>query len=388
MSDIYRWSLTASDNAVADSLIHWSEGQSPHTVNHSARAMMQRIREYLSDTSGGLEGVVEVDFSGQQTVIRLQTKSKFLEYKNDIVVSFRARGGNVGSTTVSLNNLSGKPVYKGSQSGVCLLVGGEIQHGCVYSLVYDEELSGWHLLNPTLKKVSHFTRLLPIGFIGTFAMERLPEGWLLCDGQAYSRENYRNLFAMIGTMWGEGDGATSFNVPDLRGMFLRGFDYLGTVDADRGFATVQEYSMREHVHDIELRDDNSGTSSRRKRSYDPSYKRDLSSDPEIRRIQESAVKSCFDGHGTLDEVYKCISGHLRGAPVPMSLIEKYSKRCFSPTLWGYEDIHCPLGPEIPPSERYYIVNSIVDDTVNEECAGLTGDALERCNNAFEEVSQT
>lgn len=46
--------------------------------------------------------------------------------------------------------------------------------------------------------------------------------WLLCDGQAVSRTTYANLFALIGDNFGEGDGSTTFNLPDYRGKFLRG----------------------------------------------------------------------------------------------------------------------------------------------------------------------
>lgn len=63
----------------------------------------------------------------------------------------------------------------------------------------------------------------PTGAILPFAYQpaTLP-GWLLCDGTAYSRTLYANLFAAIGTSYGSGDGSTTFNVPDLRGYFVRG----------------------------------------------------------------------------------------------------------------------------------------------------------------------
>jgi microcystin-dependent protein len=44
-----------------------------------------------------------------------------------------------------------------------------------------------------------------------------PSGWLVCDGSAVGRQAYPNLFAVIGTTWGAGDGQTTFNVPDMRG---------------------------------------------------------------------------------------------------------------------------------------------------------------------------
>lgn len=46
--------------------------------------------------------------------------------------------------------------------------------------------------------------------------------WLLCNGQAVSRATYADLYALIGTNFGDGDGSTTFNVPDYRGKFLRG----------------------------------------------------------------------------------------------------------------------------------------------------------------------
>jgi len=62
----------------------------------------------------------------------------------------------------------------------------------------------------------------PSGIIAPFAGTTAPSGWLACDGSAVSRTTYATLFAAIGTTWGAGNGTTTFNVPDLRGMFLRG----------------------------------------------------------------------------------------------------------------------------------------------------------------------
>lgn len=62
----------------------------------------------------------------------------------------------------------------------------------------------------------------PAGAIMAFAGSTAPSGWLKCEGQAISRTTYATLFAAISTTWGSGDGSTTFNVPDLRGMFVRG----------------------------------------------------------------------------------------------------------------------------------------------------------------------
>ena len=62
----------------------------------------------------------------------------------------------------------------------------------------------------------------PIGTILPFGGSAIPNGFLLCNGAAVSRTTYAALFAVIGTSFGSGDGSTTFNIPDLRGEFLRG----------------------------------------------------------------------------------------------------------------------------------------------------------------------
>jgi len=69
---------------------------------------------------------------------------------------------------------------------------------------------------------SYVDQVLPAGCIMPFAGTSAPTSWVACDGSAISRSTYATLFAAIGTTWGSGDGSTTFNVPDLRGMFVRG----------------------------------------------------------------------------------------------------------------------------------------------------------------------
>jgi microcystin-dependent protein len=72
---------------------------------------------------------------------------------------------------------------------------------------------------PTLAPMS-----VPPGTIVAFAGTVAPEGWLLCDGSAVSRTSYASLFGAVGINFGGGDGIANFNLPDLRGRFLRGAD--------------------------------------------------------------------------------------------------------------------------------------------------------------------
>lgn len=56
----------------------------------------------------------------------------------------------------------------------------------------------------------------PTGSVTMFAGSTAPTDWLLCDGAAVSRTTYADLFAVLGTTYGAGDGSTTFNLPDLR----------------------------------------------------------------------------------------------------------------------------------------------------------------------------
>ena len=54
-----------------------------------------------------------------------------------------------------------------------------------------------------------------------YSLRTTKDGWLLCDGSEVSRENYKNLFEVIGTTFGEGDGTLTFNLPNYKGRFLQ-----------------------------------------------------------------------------------------------------------------------------------------------------------------------
>jgi microcystin-dependent protein len=89
---------------------------------------------------------------------------------------------------------------------------------------------------------------VPVGQVVQFAMNTAPQGYLKCNGAAISRTAYAGLFAQIGTLYGAGDGSTTFNVPDLRGEFIRGFDDGRGVDAGRTIGSAQAQSIQSHGH--------------------------------------------------------------------------------------------------------------------------------------------
>lgn len=98
-----------------------------------------------------------------------------------------------------------------------------------------------------LKKVKAGNVIAP-GAINFFALSNAPAGWLKCNGQAVSRTTYAALFAAIGTTYGAGNGTSTFNVPEDRGEFLRGWDDGRGIDAGRTLGSFQAQNIQAHNH--------------------------------------------------------------------------------------------------------------------------------------------
>ena len=96
----------------------------------------------------------------------------------------------------------------------------------------------------------------PLGTINAFGGSTAPEGWLLCQGQAISRTDYADLFAVIGTNFGSGDGSTTFNLPDMReaapvgaGTNVLNAGSIATHDA-YNVGQFKDDQVQSHNHDI------------------------------------------------------------------------------------------------------------------------------------------
>lgn len=93
--------------------------------------------------------------------------------------------------------------------------------------------------------------LIQPGVVVYHASSTAPAGYLKANGAAVSRTTYADLFSQIGTAFGAGDGSTTFNLPDLRGEFIRGWDDSRGVDASRLFGSSQAQGERAHYHTIQ-----------------------------------------------------------------------------------------------------------------------------------------
>ena len=100
--------------------------------------------------------------------------------------------------------------------------------------------------------------MVPSGTVLYFAGSAAPAGWLKANGAAVSRTAYAALFAAIGTTYGGGDFRNTFNLPDLRGEFIRGWDDGRGVDTPRPIGSAQAHALQSHQHGLAMAADGAG----------------------------------------------------------------------------------------------------------------------------------
>lgn len=155
---------------------------------------------------------------------------------NGLGVLLRAAAANsVATPTFQADATAAKTIVR--PNGQPLLVGDISGAGHWLDLLYDQALDAWVLRNPAQPDVTGS------GMVAAFARNTAPAGWLKANGAAVSRTTYAALFAAIGTTFGVGDGATTFNLPDLRGEFIRGWDDARGIDTGRVFGSSQKGSL-------------------------------------------------------------------------------------------------------------------------------------------------
>lgn len=107
--------------------------------------------------------------------------------------------------------------------------------------------------NKDMEEDKVYFQNVPIGAVMAFAMKDAPVGWLVCDGEMYSKELFPLLSESLGTTYNHPDTPGGFFcVPDLQGLFIRGWDKEGNTDCERVFGSIQEDAMQGHGHDAEV----------------------------------------------------------------------------------------------------------------------------------------
>jgi microcystin-dependent protein len=92
---------------------------------------------------------------------------------------------------------------------------------------------------------------VPVGAYFPYGGTAAPAGWLLCNGAAVSRITYAELFDAIGTAYGAGDGSTTFNIPDLRGRTVFGYESTDSAFDAIGKTGGAQVVDSEHVHPVD-----------------------------------------------------------------------------------------------------------------------------------------
>ncbi len=217
---VQAWSRTAASNATADSAVNWAEGQSPSSINDSARAEMASVAKWRDDFNGSIAT------GGSSTAYTVTTNQTMTALINSLL-AFVPHVTNGATVTIAVDSIGAKPLR--SAPGVELPAGVIIQ-GTPYTATYYTTNGGEWILS---------------GFYGNPYNTHI--GGLLFDtvgiapnssfifpyGQAISRTAYSTYFNLVSTRYGIGDGTTTFNVIDLRGYLIGCQDNMGGSAANR-----------------------------------------------------------------------------------------------------------------------------------------------------------
>lgn len=163
-------------------------------------------------------GIACAEAGGSADVITAHFSPPVTELKNGLKVSIRATAANTSTEPLlQIDNFEACPIVKNIDQP---LRAGDISgKGYWIDCQYDGVNRKWILQNPA-KGIVHTG--VPVGTVIHFAASVPPKGYLKADGSAVSRETYPDLFAVVGTRFGEGDGTSTFSLPDLINRFAQG----------------------------------------------------------------------------------------------------------------------------------------------------------------------
>jgi microcystin-dependent protein len=219
---LYKWSQTASADATADSTINWAEGQSPSSVNDSARAMMAATAKYRDDIAGAIVT------GGTSTAYTVSSYEGFdtLAHLNGQMIAFTPHATNGATVALNVDSLGAKPLR--SAPGIEILAGTLVQ-GTPYVATYNNSDGAFYLHSFYGNPYN-----IPLGGMMPYLGATAPNSsFVLPYGQAIARTTYATLFSLIGVTFGAGDGSTTFNIIDLRGRIPVPQDNMGGTAAGR-----------------------------------------------------------------------------------------------------------------------------------------------------------
>ena len=206
---ISAWSTTASQNGGRLVSGNYLEQQSPSTLNDAGRSVMSQIRSWANDLEWFEFG------TGSNTTSYTRVSATSVSMPTNCVDQFHV------NRRVKIKDGSGATVY------------GRVTSSAFNSpntvLVFEFDSGSLGSGNPTSVAYgivsatnTSLPSVVPTGTILMTGVATADSGYLICDGTAYSRTSYSALFTKIGTAFGNGDGSSTFNVPNLQSKFPMG----------------------------------------------------------------------------------------------------------------------------------------------------------------------
>lgn len=202
----------------------------------------QYIRALKSMMSGGAQ-----TYSDSGTGSNYQLSESYGEaitsLFNGFTVRFFANSDSQSSASVNVSGIGNKPIKLTSGAAI---KDQSIRAGELVELMYKLSDDAFVLIS------TDYTDGVGKLIWGTSATIAPESRCIKANGSEISRTTYAALFAKMGTVFGSGDGSNTFNVPDLRGEFVRGWDDGRGVDAGRDFGSWQDNELESHNHSVIL----------------------------------------------------------------------------------------------------------------------------------------
>ena len=193
-----------------------------------------------------ITGVLYISMSSGNVTLT-STNGVLNQSRNAVIV---ATGTQTVTNSITIPNVAKTYIVNNTSSfQVSIQVSGGSAYTCptgTVSTVYCDGLGV--AAGGSISASSSPSSAVPSGAVFWFTTTSAPTGYLSCNGAAISRSVYASLFSVIGVSFGVGDGTTTFNLPDLRGEFIRGYDNGRGVDTGRVFGTTQSDSFKSHTH--------------------------------------------------------------------------------------------------------------------------------------------
>ena len=178
------------------------------------------IRKHFESALSAVSTLLVAQAEGDADALTASFIPEVKVLKDGLMVHVRAKEKNLTKTPgFKADMTDAKTIVKGNN--LALAEGDIAGAGHWLEMQYDEALDKWVLQNPAKGIISQQSGV-PVGTVEYFAMATPPAGYLKADGSEVGRETYPELYATIGTIFGEGDGSTTFNLPDLIDRFAQG----------------------------------------------------------------------------------------------------------------------------------------------------------------------